>query len=76
VARTGRPKKQNAYGVMLRVRILPEQDELIRKAAEITRRHKGSGDVSKWVRDTLEAAARRVVAKEGGVVTDAPQKPD
>jgi len=61
---------------MLRVRVLEEHDELIRQAAEITARRKGSGDVSSWVREVLVAAARRVVAKEGGAVTDAPQESD
>lgn len=76
MARTGRPKKPNAFKVMLRVRMLAEHDELIRQAAMIAARRKGSGDVSSWVREILLAAARREVAKEGGVVRTAPQESD
>jgi hypothetical protein len=62
----GRPKKERTYAVMLRVRVLPETDDLIRTAAEAAARRKGSGDVSSWVRETLVAAARRELAKGGG----------
>lgn len=52
---------------MLRVRVAPEHDDLIRRAAEIAAQRKGTGDVSSWVREVLVAAARREVAKvEGG----------
>jgi uncharacterized protein (DUF1778 family) len=64
--RTGRPKKERTYAVMLRVRVLPEHDDLIRRAAEAAARRKGSGDLSSWVRETLVAAARRELAKDGG----------
>jgi len=76
MVRTGRPKQERTYSVMLRVRVAPEHDEMIRRAAKIAARRKGSGDVSSWVREVLVAAARRVVAKEGGAVTDAPQESD
>jgi uncharacterized protein (DUF1778 family) len=62
----GRPKLDRTYDVMLRVRVNSETDQLIRQAAEIAARRKGSGDVSSWVRETLTAAARRELAKEGG----------
>lgn len=61
--RTGRPKAERSYSVTLRVRVLPETDTLIRRAAESAARRKGSGDVSSWVRETLTAAARRELAK-------------
>jgi len=64
--RTGRPKKERTYNVMLRVRLLPETDELIRRAAEAATRRKGSGDLSSWVRETLVATARRELTKDGG----------
>ena len=64
----GRPKKEpeRAHSVMLRIRVLPEHDRLIREAAAVARKRKGSGDVSSWVRETLAAAARRELAKNGG----------
>lgn len=62
----GRPKQDRTYDVMLRVRVASETDQLIRQAAEIAARRKGSGDVSSWVRETLTAAARRELAKESG----------
>lgn len=76
MVRTGRPKKERAYKAMLRVRMLPEHDELIRQAAEIAARRKGSGDVSSWVREVLLAAARREVAEDLGGATDAPGESD
>jgi ribosomal protein L16/L10AE len=51
---------------MLRVRIAPEHDVLIREAADAARLRKGSGDVSSWVRETLVAAARKELKKKGG----------
>lgn len=63
--RTGRPKQERTYSVMLRVRVLPEHDELLRRAAESAAKRKGSGDFSSWVRETLVAAARRELAKDG-----------
>lgn len=66
VMRTGRPKKDRTYDVTLRVRVLSEHDALIRRAAEVAARRKGSGDLSSWVRETLVVAARRELAKEGG----------
>jgi len=61
---------------MLRVRVLPEHDELIKQAAELAARRKGTGDVSSWVREVLVAAARREVAKDGGVLKTAPSESD
>jgi uncharacterized protein (DUF1778 family) len=72
MVRTGRPKKKNPFSVMVRVRVLPEHDELIRQAAELEAIRKGSGDVSSWVREVLVAAARRVVAKGVGGPKAAP----
>lgn len=57
---------------MLRVRVAPEHDDLIRQAAESAARRKGSGDMSSWVRETLVAAARRELAKDGGGPKSAP----
>lgn len=64
--RTGRPKQERTYSVMLRVRVAPEHDELIREAADAAASRKGTGDVSSWVRETLVAAARRELKKRDG----------
>jgi hypothetical protein len=59
----GRPKADRTYSVMLRVRVAPEHDELIRQAAEAAGQRKGSGDLSSWIRETLVAAARKELAR-------------
>jgi len=64
--RTGRPKEPRTYDRMLRVRVHAEHEELIKAAAESAARRRGTGDVSSWVRETLVAAARRELAKDGG----------
>lgn len=51
---------------MLRVRVAPEHDELIREAADSAARRKGTGDLSSWIRETLVAGARRELKKGGG----------
>jgi len=51
---------------MLRARVLPEHDELIRQAAESAARRKGTGDLSAWIRETLVAAARRELKRGDG----------
>ena len=61
----GRPKADRTYSVMLRVRVAPEHDDLIREAADSAARRKGSGDMSSWIRETLVAAARRELKKGG-----------
>ncbi len=61
----GRPKADRTYSVMLRVRVAPEHDELIREAADSAAARKGSGDMSSWIRETLVAAARKELAREG-----------
>ena len=66
MVRTGRPKKDRAYNSMLRVRVLPEHNELIRQAAQLAARRKGTKDVSSWIREVLVAAARREVARAEG----------
>ena len=76
MVRTGRPKKDRAYSVMLRVRVLPEHDEMIRQAAQFAARRKGTGDVSSWIRETLVAAARREIAREEGGPKTAPSEAD
>ena len=62
----GRPKADRTYSVMLRVRVAPEHDELIRQAAESAARRKGAGDLSTWIRETLVAAARRELKRSEG----------
>lgn len=62
----GRPKADRTYSVMLRVRVAPEHDEMIRSAADIAAQRKGSGDLSSWIRETLVAAARRELKKGDG----------
>jgi hypothetical protein len=59
----GRPKADRTYSVMLRVRVAPEHDELIREAADSAARRRGSGDLSSWIREQLVAAARRELKK-------------
>jgi hypothetical protein len=53
------------YSEMLRFRFTPEHANLIRKAAESAARRKGTGDMSAWVRETLVAAAKKELAREG-----------
>lgn len=67
--RTGRPKKAQAqtFPIMLRVRVTLETDDLVRRAAEVAAAHKGTGDLSSWVREILTVAARRELAKDGGM---------
>ena len=62
----GRPKADRAYSVMLRVRVAPEHDDLIRQAAEAAAQRKGSGDLSSWIRETLVGAARRELKRGEG----------
>src|SRR4028119_1943785 len=59
MASRGRPKADRTYSVMLRVRVAPEHDELIRQASDSAARRKGSGDMSSWIRETPVAAAPR-----------------
>ncbi len=66
MATKGRPKADRTYSVMLRVRVAPEHDELIRQAADSAAHRKGSGDLSAWIRETLVAAARRELKRSEG----------
>jgi hypothetical protein len=67
MANAGRPKQERTHSVMLRVRVTPEVDELIRTAAKSAARRKGSGDLSDWIRLTLVAAAKEELGRgEGG----------
>jgi hypothetical protein len=49
------------HSEMLRFRVTNEHAALIREAA----RRKGIGDVAAWIRETLVAAARKELAREG-----------
>jgi hypothetical protein len=66
MASKGRPKADRTYSVMLRVRVAPEHDELIRQASDSAARRRGSGDMSSWIRETLVAAARRELKRGEG----------
>jgi hypothetical protein len=50
---------------MLRFRVTPEHAALIREASEAAARRKGTGDMSAWLRETLVAAAKKELAREG-----------
>lgn len=65
MAERGRPKADRTYSEMLRFRFTPEHATLIREAAESAARRKGTGDMSAWVRETLVAAAKKELAREG-----------
>jgi uncharacterized protein (DUF1778 family) len=65
MAEKGRPKAERTYSEMLRFRFTPEHASLIREAAESAARRKGTGDMSTWVRETLVAAAKKELAREG-----------
>lgn len=56
---------ERTYSEMLRFRVTPEHAALIRQAADSVARRKGTGDLSAWVRETLVAAARKELAKDG-----------
>lgn len=60
-----RPKIERAHSQMLRVRVLPELDALIRQAAEHAAARRGTGTVSDWIRATLKTAAERELAEPG-----------
>ena len=57
--------QQRAQSVMLRVRVLPEVDELIRRASDKAAARRGTGTVSDWIRATLKAAAERELGESG-----------
>lgn len=63
--RTDKREESRAHSAMLRVRVLPDLDELIRKAAERAAARRGTGTVSDWIRETLKAAAERELAGPG-----------
>jgi uncharacterized protein (DUF1778 family) len=53
-----RPKADKTHSESLRIRLLPEQEELIRHAAELA-----GASISGWIRQTLVRAARREVSQ-------------
>ncbi|MDP9122234.1 MAG: hypothetical protein M3O15_12865 [Acidobacteriota bacterium] len=59
----GRPTQEITHSLTLRVRVNPEVDQLVRRAAESSARRKGTGDLSTWIREVLVIAARRELAK-------------
>ncbi len=63
--RTDRQEESRAHSAMLRVRVLPELDDLIRRAADHAAARRGTGTVSDWIRETLKAAAERELAGSG-----------
>lgn len=63
--RTAKQEESRAHSAMLRVRVLPELDELIRTAAEHAAARLGTGTVSDWIRSTLKAAAERELSGSG-----------
>ena len=62
----GRPKAEQTYSVMLRVRVAAEHDELIREAADHALRRRGAGNLSDWIREALVAAARKELKRSDG----------
>jgi uncharacterized protein (DUF1778 family) len=55
-----RPKAERTHSSALRIRLLPEHDDLIRQAAELT-----GVSLSDWIRERLIRAARKEVAEAG-----------
>jgi uncharacterized protein (DUF1778 family) len=55
-----RPKADTTQSVSLRLRMFPEQEQLIRQAASLA-----GISISAWIRERLVRAARREVAEAG-----------
>lgn len=53
-----RPKADKTHSAALRIRLLPEQEELIRQAAELA-----GISISAWIRERLIRAARREIGQ-------------
>jgi uncharacterized protein (DUF1778 family) len=53
-----RPKADKTHSAALRIRLLPEQEELIRQAAELA-----GLSVSSWTRERLIRTARREISE-------------
>jgi uncharacterized protein (DUF1778 family) len=61
-----RPKEDRTHERSIRVRLLPEHDDLIREAADHALRRKGAGNLSDWIRETLVAGARKELKRGDG----------
>lgn len=55
-----RPKADKTHSAALRIRLLPEHEELIRQAAELA-----GISISAWIRERLIRAARREIGQAG-----------
>ena len=55
-----RPPKEvtRRHSADIRLRLMPEHDDLIRRAAEQVAQRRGSGNVSTWLRDVAILAAQ------------------
>jgi hypothetical protein len=58
-----RPKAEKTKSAALRIRLFPEQEDMIRQAAT-----KAGVSISAWMGDRLTRAARRELKKSGGEV--------
>ncbi len=56
-----RPKAEKTKSVALRIRLFPEQEAMIRQAAELA-----GLSISAWLGDRLTRAARRELKRSGG----------
>jgi uncharacterized protein (DUF1778 family) len=55
-----RPKAERVQSAALRIRLFPEQEEMIRQAAELA-----GISISAWIRERLIRAARREISQVG-----------
>jgi uncharacterized protein (DUF1778 family) len=55
-----RPKAEKTHSAALRLRLLPEQEQLIRQAAELA-----GLSISSWIRERLIRTARREISQAG-----------
>lgn len=53
-----RPKAEKTQSATLRIRLFPEQEEMIREAAELA-----GISISAWIRERLTRAARREISQ-------------
>jgi uncharacterized protein (DUF1778 family) len=53
-----RPKAEKTHSAALRIRLLPEQEDLIRQAAEVA-----GISISAWIRERLIRTARREISQ-------------
>lgn len=60
----GRPPQAETMSAWVKIRVFPEQKELIDRAGRRVAQERGTGAVSDWIRETLVQAAREVLGED------------